>query len=291
MHFDGSSWERVDFLGVATNLVVPVGQALSAFAGWALYDAFAKWGVSAEIMSYLGEEEHGHGFMLIGFGVAPLISLFMIYIQLDLDDMHRRVSELSSFKLATCERENTPEARRHDEQVMGQIAAWFAREEEVLGEDLSNASAAKVSASTDLGVQNFEHHIRRAARPPRCASSSRRGTSARCELWSALWRALDWDAAYLVRRSTGNGRRRAGLAGALPVLALRICRTYVVAPPSASWRSSWLSPSWRRRRRAGGALVGWLLTMADRHVVRRLVGAMALHPTACSNTRCELAIG
>ena len=97
-----------DFLGVATNLVVPVGQALSALAGWALYDAFAKWGVSAEIMSYFGEEEHfGTTYMLIGSGVAPFISLFMIYIQLDLDDMHRRVSELSSFKLATCEREFT----------------------------------------------------------------------------------------------------------------------------------------------------------------------------------------
>ena len=79
VHFDGSSWERVDFLGVATNLVVPVGQALSALAGWALYDAFAKWGVSAEIMSYFGEEEHfGTTYMLIGSGVAPFISLFMI---------------------------------------------------------------------------------------------------------------------------------------------------------------------------------------------------------------------
>ena len=41
VHFDGSSWERGDFLGVATNLVVPVGQALSALAARVGYRAGA----------------------------------------------------------------------------------------------------------------------------------------------------------------------------------------------------------------------------------------------------------
>ena len=295
VHFDGSSWERVDFLGVATNLVVPVGQALSALAGWALYDAFAKWGVSAEIMSYFGEEEHfGTTYMLIGFGVAPLISLFMIYIQLDLDDMHRRVSELSSFKLATCERENTPEARRHDEQVMGQIAAWFAREEEVLGEDLSNASAAKVSASTDLGVQNFEHHIQTVLREEVMRKLFPSGTSLipfqMQVLWSlpSLWRALDWVAAYLVLGNTGSGTDAPGspvlfqywlfalgigyVAQPLGFLAIKVAVSICGVTKTASW---------------GRWLVGLLLTMA---LIGMSYGGWArvtLHPGACSSTRCE----
>ena len=218
---------------------------------------------------------------LVGAAVGATIGLFMLFIQVELDDLHTAVRELSSFELAGARlfgsgpvaasplaqartprhllRWASPRDRKRAEQIEGAIAAWYGEsEEDALGDEdalISNATASKVHAATDKGLENFEHHVRVEFREQILRKLFPTGESLfsyhKQVLWSmpTFWRMLDFLAAYLTLGATGNGGPRLAhspqyviFMAALAMLAQPMC--FVLIRKAVKWcgvdhRSGW----------------------------------------------------
>ena len=276
------AWERVDFQGLATPLVVPVGQLMNITCGWLAYDLAGLSGGNAYFY-VLVNERFELLYCLVGAAVGATTGLFMLFIQVELEDLHTAVRELSSFELAGARlfgngpgaasplaqartprhllRWASPRDRKRAEQIEGAIAAWYGEsEEDALGDEdalISNATASKVHAATDKGLENFERHVRVEFREQILRKLFPTGESLfsyhKQVLWSmpTFWRMLDFLAAYLTLGATGNGTDAPGspiltqyviFMAALAMLAQPMC--FVLIRKAVKWcgvdhRSGW----------------------------------------------------